>query len=60
MHDHLEEGDGRNADRREVVGVGSPWMRVVDGFLLRGGIIVEGVLLGIYKLDGVLQLWDVY
>jgi hypothetical protein len=31
-------------------------MRVVDGFLLRGGVVVEGVFAGVYELDGVLQL----
>ncbi len=59
MHDHLEKGDGGDAHRGEVVGVGPPWVCIVDGFLGGGRVVVEGVFAGVYELDRVLELWAV-
>lgn len=56
MHDHLEEGDGGDADILEVVGVFAPWVSFLDGFLLFGVVAVEGVAVGVDELDGVLEL----
>ena len=56
MHDHLEECDGRDADILEVVGIGSPWLCVSDGFLLGGIVSVEGIFLRVNELDVVVEL----
>ena len=57
MHDHFEQGDGTDADVGEVVRVGAPWAFFVYGFLVVGGVGVEGVFGWVDELDGVLELW---
>lgn len=56
MHDHLDEGNGADADVLEVVGVFLPWSRVEEGFV--GGWVegVESVTLRVEDGDGVLSL----
>lgn len=56
MHNHLDEGDGGNADVLEVVGVFAPWRGGLDGFLLVGVVAVEGVTVGVDELDGIFEL----
>jgi hypothetical protein len=56
VHDHLEECDGGDADRGEVVRVGAPWVGFVDGLLGCGGVAVEGIFGGIDELNRVLEL----
>jgi hypothetical protein len=56
VHDHLEEGDGRDADILEMVGVGSPWLCISDGSLFGGIVGVEGIFLRINELDVVVEL----
>jgi hypothetical protein len=58
VHDHLKQGDGRDADGGEVVGVGAPWVRFVDGFLGGGGVVVEGIFVLVDELYGVLELYN--
>jgi hypothetical protein len=57
VHDHFEEGDGGYADAGEVVGVGAPGVGLIDLFLCRGGVGVEGIAGRVDELDRVLELW---
>jgi hypothetical protein len=57
VHDHLEHGDGRDADGGEVVRVGAPWVGFVDGLLRGGGVGVERIFGRVDELHGVLELW---
>ena len=56
MHNHLDEGDGGDADVLEVVRIFAPWMGGLNGFLLVRVVAVEGVTVGIDELDGVFEL----
>lgn len=56
MHDHLEEGHGRDSYILEMMGIASPWLRLVYLFLLVGIVGVEGISLGIDQLDVVVEL----
>lgn len=56
MHDHFEEGDGGDADVFEVIGIIFPRAFVGYGFLFFFIVAVEGVSVGVYKLDCVFQL----
>ena len=47
MHDHLEEGDGGDADVLEVARVLLPGFGVADGFLFGVVVGVEGVAVGV-------------
>ena len=58
MHDHFQEGDGGDADVFEVVWVAAPWVEVVDCFLLRGCVGVEGIAVGVCEVDGIVELWE--
>ena len=56
MHDHLEKGDGGDADILEVVRISFPRLCITDGFLLGDIVGVEGILLGIDELDFIVEL----
>ena len=58
MHDHLDQGDGRNADIFEVIWVGAPWFRVVDLLDLCGVQGVESIAVGIDELDSIFDLYN--
>lgn len=47
MHNHLDEGHGRDADGLEVVRVLEPWFCVVEGLVGLFWVIVEGVAGGV-------------
>lgn len=57
MHDHLEEGDGRDADILEVVGIGAPWFCGIDLLLLVGGVGIKCIAVGVDEFDVVVELW---
>jgi hypothetical protein len=56
VHHHLEEGDGGDTNVFEVVGIGFPWLGFTDCFLFCGIVTVEGIFLGIDKLNIVVEL----
>jgi hypothetical protein len=56
VHDHLGEGDRRDLDVLEVVGVGAPWLLVVDVFLLFDRVGVRLIARGVCEVDGIVQL----
>ena len=57
MHDHLEEGDGRDADVFEVVRVDFPWFCITNAFLFGGIVGVKGIFLRIDELDVIVELY---
>lgn len=58
MHDHLEESYSGDSYILEMMGVGSPWLRIIDILLLGGIVGIEGVALGINQLYVVIKLCD--
>jgi hypothetical protein len=51
MHDHFQQGYSGYSDILKVVWVLFPWFGVVLGFLLRSGVIVEGIAGGVEEFD---------
>lgn len=56
MHDHLEEGDCRDSNMFEVVGVALPWLCGIDGFLFDIGISVKSIAMFINELHVIVKL----
>ncbi|KAH0445812.1 Mov34-domain-containing protein, partial [Aureobasidium melanogenum] len=57
VHDHLGQSDRGDLDMLEVVGVGAPWLLVVDVLLLFDRVGIWLVTSGVCKVDCVVQLW---
>jgi len=56
MHHHFQECDGGDSHTLEVIGVLFPGFRFVEGFLLGGGIVVQGIAGGVEEFDRVGEL----
>lgn len=56
MHNHFQQGNGRNAYILEIVGVPLPRLVVADMFLLVIFVRIEGITVGIDKPDRILKL----
>jgi len=59
VHDHLDEGDGADADVLEVVRVVPPGAGDVDLGIGFDVVFVEGVTCRVYELDAVVELYAV-
>jgi hypothetical protein len=49
-------GNGRDLDVLEVIGVGAPWLLVVDVLLLFDRVGVRLIARGVCEVDGIVQL----
>ncbi len=51
MHNHFQQCNGGDSDILKVIWVLLPWFGVVLGFLLGGGVVVEGIAGGVEEFD---------
>lgn len=57
MHNHLQKGDGGDADVLEVMRIGLPWLCIADSLLFGGIVCVKSIFLRVDELDVIVKLY---